>query len=202
VDILPGCEGHVGARRRTIGCSSKPFSPDFAPASRGAIWPSALATGRSSISASTDGPRAAFSSGFLPTRPSTPTPSSAPSTLERARQSSHRKTPRPCDFALYCERNLIERFFNKLKRRSLWRRVGAVRLPVQPQRRAEPSYGYGYGGSGASYASGYSYGAPFAAPFNAAGAVAAAPFHVVSSAFGAPYSGHCDIVAGNRVCFP
>jgi putative transposase len=28
---------------------------------------------------------------------------------------SSRKTPRPCDFALYCERNLIERFFNKLK---------------------------------------------------------------------------------------
>ena len=28
---------------------------------------------------------------------------------------SNRKTPRPCDFALYCERNLIERFFNKLK---------------------------------------------------------------------------------------
>ena len=27
----------------------------------------------------------------------------------------NRKTPRPCDFALYCERNLIERFFNKLK---------------------------------------------------------------------------------------
>ena len=27
---------------------------------------------------------------------------------------SNRKTPRPCDFALYCERNLIERFFNKL----------------------------------------------------------------------------------------
>ena len=26
-----------------------------------------------------------------------------------------RKTPRPCDFALYCERNLVERFFNKLK---------------------------------------------------------------------------------------
>ena len=26
-----------------------------------------------------------------------------------------RTTPRPCDFALYCERNLIERFFNKLK---------------------------------------------------------------------------------------
>ena len=24
---------------------------------------------------------------------------------------SNRKTPRPCDFALYCERNLIERFF-------------------------------------------------------------------------------------------
>ena len=28
---------------------------------------------------------------------------------------SNRKTPRPCDFILYCERNLIERFFNKLK---------------------------------------------------------------------------------------
>ena len=23
--------------------------------------------------------------------------------------------PRACDYALYCERNLIERFFNKLK---------------------------------------------------------------------------------------
>jgi len=28
---------------------------------------------------------------------------------------ANRKTPRPCDFALYCERNLVERFFNKLK---------------------------------------------------------------------------------------
>ena len=28
---------------------------------------------------------------------------------------SNRKTVRPCDFALYCERNLIERFFNTLK---------------------------------------------------------------------------------------
>ena len=28
---------------------------------------------------------------------------------------SNRKTPRPCDFALYRERNLVERFFNKLK---------------------------------------------------------------------------------------
>jgi transposase len=28
---------------------------------------------------------------------------------------SNRKTPRRCDFALCCERNLIERFFNKLK---------------------------------------------------------------------------------------
>ena len=28
---------------------------------------------------------------------------------------SNRKIPRSCDFALYCERNLIERFFNKLK---------------------------------------------------------------------------------------
>ena len=28
---------------------------------------------------------------------------------------SSRKTPRPCDFALYRERNLVERFFNVLK---------------------------------------------------------------------------------------
>ena len=28
---------------------------------------------------------------------------------------SNRKTPRPCDFALYCERNLIERFFDTLE---------------------------------------------------------------------------------------
>jgi transposase len=28
---------------------------------------------------------------------------------------ANRKIPRRCDFALYCERNLVERFFNKLK---------------------------------------------------------------------------------------
>ena len=28
---------------------------------------------------------------------------------------ANRKTPRTCDFVLYCERNLVERFFNKLK---------------------------------------------------------------------------------------
>ena len=28
---------------------------------------------------------------------------------------ANRKMPRTCDFALYCERNLVERFFNKLK---------------------------------------------------------------------------------------
>src|SRR3979411_890876 len=28
---------------------------------------------------------------------------------------ANRKTKRACDFALYCERNLVERFFNKLK---------------------------------------------------------------------------------------
>ena len=28
---------------------------------------------------------------------------------------ANRKSPRDCDFALYCERNLVERFFNKLK---------------------------------------------------------------------------------------
>ena len=41
-----------------------------------------------------------------------------PSTIEHRPvipSKSNRKTPRPCDFALYCERNLVERFFNKLK---------------------------------------------------------------------------------------
>jgi len=28
---------------------------------------------------------------------------------------ANRKAPRDCDYALYCERNLVERFFNKLK---------------------------------------------------------------------------------------
>ena len=28
---------------------------------------------------------------------------------------ANRKAARACDFALYCERNLVERFFNKLK---------------------------------------------------------------------------------------
>lgn len=28
---------------------------------------------------------------------------------------ANRKTTRTCDYALYCERNLVERFFNKLK---------------------------------------------------------------------------------------
>jgi transposase len=29
--------------------------------------------------------------------------------------TANRKVTRPCDYALYCERNLIERFFNQLK---------------------------------------------------------------------------------------
>lgn len=28
---------------------------------------------------------------------------------------ANRKIQRPCDYVLYCERNLVERFFNKLK---------------------------------------------------------------------------------------
>jgi transposase len=46
------------ARRGTIACSSKPFCSGFAPASPGAIFLIALAIGRPSINASTDGPRA------------------------------------------------------------------------------------------------------------------------------------------------
>jgi transposase len=28
---------------------------------------------------------------------------------------ANRKVKRACDFVLYCERNLVERFFNKIK---------------------------------------------------------------------------------------
>jgi hypothetical protein len=40
------------------------------------------------------------------------------------------------------------------------------------------------------YPPSYAYGAPFAAPFNATGAVAAVPFQAVSGAFGAPPPAH------------
>jgi len=45
-----------------------------------------------------------------------------------------------------------------------------------------------FGGTAAlfGYPPSYTYGAPLAKPFNAAGTVAAAPFQVVSTAFGAP----------------
>ena len=53
------------------------------------------------------------------TKVMTPTRSSRISTSERLRRSSPRrrtaKAPRKTDFALYCERNLVERFFNKIK---------------------------------------------------------------------------------------
>jgi hypothetical protein len=35
--------------------------------------------------------------------------------LEPVRRVIFVSTPLPCDFALYCERNLVERFFSKLK---------------------------------------------------------------------------------------
>src|SRR5262245_2942022 len=48
----------------TIDCSSKPFSTDIEPASPGGTSRSALAIGRSCISASVDGRRVEFSSVF------------------------------------------------------------------------------------------------------------------------------------------
>ncbi len=49
-----------------------------------------------------------------------------------------------------------------------------------------------FGGTAALFGSppSYAYGAPFAAPFNAAGAVAGAPFQVVGGAFGGPPAAH------------
>ena len=43
-EICRAARAMLAARRRTIGCSSKPFCSDFAPASLGAICPRALAT--------------------------------------------------------------------------------------------------------------------------------------------------------------
>src|ERR1019366_4435253 len=55
----------------------------------------------------------------LPTRRTTQTHSSIPSPSGESPPvippKANRKTPRACDFALYCERNLVERFFNQLK---------------------------------------------------------------------------------------
>ena len=63
-DILPGREGMGAARRRTIGCSSKPFCSGFAPASRGAICPSALATGDRLSALQPMGQERGFRAGF------------------------------------------------------------------------------------------------------------------------------------------
>jgi hypothetical protein len=63
-DILPGREGHVGGTAADNRLFVEAVSSGFAPAALGAICPSALATGRSSIRVSTDGPRAGFSSGL------------------------------------------------------------------------------------------------------------------------------------------
>ena len=51
-----------------------------------------------------------------------------------------------------------------------------------------------FGGAAALFGSppSYAYGAPFAAPFNAAGAVAGAPFQVVGGALGAPATVHAS----------
>ncbi len=35
---------------------------------------------------------------------------------------ANRKTARPCDFARYCERNLVERFFCAMSLRKIWLR--------------------------------------------------------------------------------
>ena len=87
----------------------------------------------------------------------------------------------------------------------VWRPVGAVGSVVGGTGQAVQSVFYGaggivggivggvaggvsalFGGPGYTYAAPAGYGGPFAAPFNAAGAVAGAPFQVVSGAFGGP----------------
>jgi transposase len=48
----------------------------------------------------------------MPTRSLKPSPNGESLRSSRPRPT---KTKRACDFALYCERNLVERFFNMLK---------------------------------------------------------------------------------------
>ncbi len=63
-DILPGREGHVGGTAADNHLFVEAVLFRFRAGVPGVICPSVLAAGRSSISASTDGPRAAFSSVF------------------------------------------------------------------------------------------------------------------------------------------
>jgi hypothetical protein len=41
------------------------------------------------------------------------------SIAEKSQPKANRKVKRDCDFVLYCERNLVERFFNKIKHHPL-----------------------------------------------------------------------------------
>src|SRR6266516_2496794 len=128
--------------QRTIDCSSKPFSTDIEPAFPGGISPSVLAIGGSCISASVDAlgnpvdlmltPGQAHDLACAEPLLEEADPEAligdkaydADQLLDTLAQreitpvippKANRKTPRTCDFALYCERNLVERFFNKLK---------------------------------------------------------------------------------------
>jgi transposase len=63
-DILPGREGHVGGTAADNRLFVEAVLFRFRAGVPWRICPSALATGRSCVNASTDGPRAAFSGGF------------------------------------------------------------------------------------------------------------------------------------------
>ena len=108
-DVLPGREGHVGGAAADNRLFVEAVLFRFRAGIRGAICLSALATGRSSISASPDGPRTSSSSGFSGfwpaitttstrrlTPPSCALTSIAPAPKKR-RCASHRPIPRRID---------------------------------------------------------------------------------------------------------
>jgi transposase len=125
--LLPGRPGHVGrnsdkGNRLFVEAVIWKFS---APARPGAIFPSVLAIGRTLINDFPDGPKAAF--GRVLAQKIEPAALLADKGYDTDGFIEHlevrrikpvippranRKTPRECDFALYCERNLVERFFN------------------------------------------------------------------------------------------
>ena len=75
------------------------------------------AAGRGKRISTVGKPQPRKSSGALDTAPMSQTLTQANVSWVKGRlpPKANRKAKRDCDFALYCERNLVERFFNKIK---------------------------------------------------------------------------------------
>ena len=110
-DFLPGREGHVGGtaddNRLFVDALGNPVELMLSPGQAGDLT-CAEPLLENSDPAALIGDKAYDADAFIKTlanRQITPVVPSHP----------RRAIPLPCDFVLYCERNLVERFFNKLK---------------------------------------------------------------------------------------